>query len=124
MPDPLVCPACDGPKSRRAKLCRPCRLRANGIGEQVWTETHTAPLPSRPRTPQQNTVFHARCTELATTPGATKEEIRQRKRAIEVEVKAWASKRFGREIESSTQLTEIEMELVLEHLDDLLTAVA
>lgn len=118
------CPGCNGLKTHRAALCAECRRRANSVGEQVWTDTRIPTVPSRPRTKQQNTVYHARATELASIDGGTKAEIFQRKRDLDRSIKDWASARFGRKIVSSTEFTEIEMELVLERLNQLLDVVA
>lgn len=109
----LVCPGCRGPKTKRARLCAECRRRANSVGEQVWTDTRIPTVPARPRTAQQNTVYHAKCADLAKLS-------EQDKPIVQAAALAWASKRFQRLIESSTELTEIQMEIVLEHLDVLL----
>jgi len=106
----LTCPGCHGPKTRRAELCRDCRRRANVVGARTWVETAQPTLPSTPRTPQQNRVYHGKLNSIA--------ELEQRPLK---DVKAWALERaslmFRRSIESSTELSEIEMEQLLESLD-------
>lgn len=110
MPDRLICPGCSGKKTRRAQLCHLCRPRANSVGGRVWSETAQPAVQSIPRTPQQNRVYHARCASIA--------KLEQRPL---LDVKRTALEHFatriGRPLESSTELSEIEMELLLESLD-------
>lgn len=106
----IVCPGCGGPKTRRAVLCRACRGRANVVGARTWVETGLPAVPNVPRTKEQSKVYHGKLTSIATLEGRTL-----------LEVKAWALERatamFGRPFESSTELREIEMELLLESFD-------
>jgi hypothetical protein len=114
-----ICPGCAGPKSRRAGLCRTCRLKANTIGAHVVVDVAPNAPEHRTRTPVQNTIYHARLNDLAKIddPHASVEELRLRV----IELKIWAlthaSRTFGRSIESSTELSETEMERLLEWLD-------
>lgn len=117
-----ICPGCDGAKSKRARLCASCRRRANAVGADVLQQMPTAtPRPRLvPRTPQQNIVYHARCTDLARLelgPLASSAQLRMRVIELKAETMQRASQRFGREITSSTELSEPEMEQVLELLD-------
>jgi hypothetical protein len=119
-----TCPGCGGGKSKRAKFCKDCRRRANAVGADVLQQIPTAAPRQRVvlRTPQQNLVYHAKCADIAALDGleqwqATKAEQRLRELAVKARTLEWASKRFGRQIDSSTELTEAEMEVVLEHLD-------
>jgi hypothetical protein len=110
-----TCPGCKGPISRRAKLCAECRRRANSVGEKVWTESALPRIPARPRTPNQSQVYHGKCASLAQLQKLDMLEVKHRTLAL-------ASKMFDRELKSSTELTEIEMELLLEALDEKLFA--
>lgn len=115
-----VCPGCSGPKSKRAELCATCRRQANAVGASVLTHVHEAatPVPSRPRTPQQNTVYHGRCSDLAKLLRLSLLEVKKR-------TLTQAGKMFDRVFTSSTQLAEIEMEQLLEWLlEELETAKA
>lgn len=107
----LTCPGCGGAKSKRAELCHKCRRDANAIGATVVTRVADAqPVPARPRTPEQNRVYHGVLAHVARLEGL---DIRvAKRRAI-----AKACDLFSREIESSTELTEVEMERLLEWLD-------
>lgn len=117
------CPGCGGAKSKRARLCAACRRRANAVGADVLQQLPTAAPRAREvaRTPQQNIVYHARCSDLAKLEFAGQHVTSSQLRMRVIEVKALtmmkASQRFGRKIESSTELTEPEMEQVLELLD-------
>lgn len=120
-PDPLVCPGCNGPKTARAKLCRVCRGRANIIGERVWTDTALPTTPAKPRTVYQSNIYHGKCAALARARSedpSDKIAVNREMRAVKHQALAFASKRFRREIESSTELSEIEMDIVSEWLDD------
>lgn len=105
-----ACPGCGGPKTRRAQFCATCRRRANVVGAKVWTET-AAPVSTTPRTSQQNRVYHGKCASLAKLEQLELFQIKRR--SLEA-----ASAMFRRPITSSTELTEIEMEQLLEHLDE------
>jgi hypothetical protein len=111
MSSALVCPGCNGPKSKRAALCIKCRRDANAIGATVVTRVAEAqPVPARLRTSEQNRVYHGVLAHVARLEGT---DIRvMKRRAI-----AKASELFGRSIESSTELSEVEMERLLEWLD-------
>lgn len=109
----MSCPGCGGKKSRRARLCASCRRRANVIGARVWTET-AAPVSTTPRTSQQSRVYHGKCASIAKLE--QRDLIDVKRRALET-----ATLMFGRPITSSTELTEIEMEQLLERLDEQLT---
>lgn len=108
-----TCPGCGGKKSRDAMLCRSCRTRANALGVSVLTHVHEAatPAPSRPRTPQQNRVYHGKLADLARLEQAPIAALKRR-------VLAEATSRFNRPVTSSTDLSEVEMEQLLEWLDD------
>jgi hypothetical protein len=120
----LICPGCNGPKTKRAKLCATCRRRANAVGADVVTHVGEAAIPPesrppRPRTPQQNLVYHARVTDLAKlAKPADKEQLRSAERHLKKAVLAKASTMFERPIASSTELNEAEMERLLEWLDE------
>jgi len=106
-----ICPGCDGPKSKRAKLCRKCRTKANAVGASVVTQIHDVTLPAatrpRLRTPEQNRVYHGMLNDLA------KFEHKSL-RTVKRETLAEASRRFGRKVESSTELSELEMASLIE----------
>jgi hypothetical protein len=117
---PDVCPGCDGKKSRRAVVCSSCRRAANAVGVSVLTHVHDAAIPPEsrpfePRTSQQSKVYHAKCADLAVL--TARELVVVKKRAL-----AHASTTIGRELNSSTELSEIEMELLLEWLDEEIAA--
>jgi hypothetical protein len=119
-----VCPGCGGKKSKRAELCASCRKRANVVGASVITHVAEAAIspesaPARPRTPQQNTVYHGKISDLAklNAPGLEKAELRLAERNVKTRALQHARKMFSRPIDSSTELTEIEMERLLEWLD-------
>lgn len=120
----VACPGCGGQKSKRAKLCAECRRRANAVGADVVTHVGEAAIPPesrppRPRTPQQNLVYHARITDLAKlTDPPSKETLRVLERQLKKAALEKARQLFGREITSSTELTEAEMEQLLEWLDE------
>jgi hypothetical protein len=105
-----TCPGCGGAKSKRALLCAGCRRRANVVGAKVWTET-AAPVSTAPRTPQQSRVYHGKLASLAQLQAVDLYEVKRQ--ALHK-----ASAMFGRPITSSTELTEVEMERLLEALDE------
>jgi hypothetical protein len=115
-----ICPGCGGPKTRRAELCKTCRLSANRIGAQVVESVATSAPELRPRTAIQNTVYHARLTDLAELEMPEASPAKRRLRVIEL--KQWAlahaTAEVRRPIASSTDLTEPEMERLLEWLDE------
>jgi len=123
----LICPGCGEKKTARAELCSNCRLRANAVGASVITKVGESAIPAeslppRPRTPQQNTVYHARITDLAKIELAasefTKADLRVAERNVKRRALAHANVIFKRPIASSTELSEIEMERLLEWLDE------
>lgn len=69
------------------------------------------PASVRPRTPEQNRVYHGKVNSLAAA--AKIDFLEAKRRALQL-----ASAIVGRQLESSTELSEIEMERVLEALDD------
>jgi hypothetical protein len=111
-----VCLGCGGPKTAKARLCKKCRLRANAVGEQVWTESHVPPPPSRPRTGLQSRMYHGKVASIARARRAA--DVNAEMRNVKKGTLEWASATFRREITSSTELTELEMERVLERLDE------
>jgi hypothetical protein len=128
-----VCPGCGGAKTARARLCATCRRRANSVGEQVWTESHVPPPPARPRTGQQSRIYYGKCASIARAllppqgadvAAGDRSALDRGMRDVKRRALEWASRAFGREIASSTDLTEIEMERLLEHLDDVLDDLA
>lgn len=115
-PQALVCPGCGGAKSKRAELCLTCRRKANAVGASVLTHVHEAAIPPEslpfvPRTPWQSKAYHGKCNDLARLTGS---DFLETKRAA----LAHAGEMFGRAFDSSTELSEIEMEQLLEWLDD------
>ena len=119
-----VCPGCAGQKSKRAKLCAGCRRRANAVGADVVTHVGESAIPPesrppRPRTPQQNLVYHARITDLAKlAKPADRDHLRVLERQLKKAALAKAEQLFDRPVKSSTELTEAEMEQLLEWLDE------
>lgn len=106
-----ACPGCGGLKTATARLCATCRTRANNVGETAWKESAgLQAAPARPRTPQQNRVYHGKLASIAALEHTELLEVKQRTLMA-------ASKRFRREIASSTDLSELEMEQILEQLD-------
>lgn len=113
-----VCPICRGPKSRRAQMCVHCRRAANTAGENLLLAGPgplPAPLEQTLRTPIQNRVYHGKLADLVKRAGITPSEAKR-------EALARASAIAERPIESSTELSEIEMERLLEWLTDRLDA--
>lgn len=120
----VPCPGgCGGMKSENAALCADCRRRANAVGVSVVTHVHEAsPATARPRTPQQNTVYHGRLRELAILqhggPFDDKADLWKAERRLKKWALEQAERMFRRELESSTELSEIEMERLNEWLGD------
>lgn len=109
-----TCPGCGGKKDHRARLCGSCRRRANQVGETAWKKSAgLSAAPARPRTPQQNLVYHGKLTSIAKLENAELLDVKHR--TLEL-----ASSMFGREFTSSTELNELQMEQLLERLDELL----
>lgn len=120
-----ICPGCGETKSRRAVVCSSCRKRAGAVGVSVITNVHDAiPLestPARPRTAQQNTVFHGRLRELALLEHGGpigKDELYAAERAAKKRAIAHAAEMFGKTFESSTDLSEMQMERLNDWLSD------
>jgi hypothetical protein len=116
------CAGCGGPISSRAQLCKLCRRRAIATGvRQVLV-----PAPADPRTPGQNLAFHGKCSTLAELElhPASRVAINQRAAEHKRDALAWASRQFGRSIDSSKELTSDEMSDVLGWLDEQQLAVA
>jgi hypothetical protein len=115
-----ICPGCGGDKHRRAELCTTCRKRANAIGASVLTHVATPAAPMIPRTPWQNRNYHGRLREIAQleTPGIEREVLWQEERKLKKWALRRASRMFGKPFESSTELSELEMERLLEWLGD------
>lgn len=105
----MTCPSCGGAKSKTARLCASCRRRASALGERALLEPPRG-VPARPRTAQQNTAYHAKLGELARMTG--QHLLDMKRDALEL-----ASAMFNRDVTSSTQLTEIEMEQLLDRID-------
>jgi hypothetical protein len=115
-----TCPGCNGPKSKRAELCGNCRKQANALGASVLTHVATPTAPFVPRTAKQNTSYHGRLRSIAQLqkPGIEGNALWDAERKL----KKWALKQAsilaGRDIRSSTELSELEMERLLEFLGD------
>lgn len=119
------CPGCGGRKSKRAELCATCRRTAGAIGVSVITRVGpTEDIHARvkvaqpPRTSIQNRVYHGKISDLAkrlfpASPTAWQAERHAKRLALR-----HASEMLGRPIESSTELSELEMERLIEWLDD------
>jgi hypothetical protein len=105
----VKCPACGGKKSRSAKLCASCRKLANEVGASLLPHVHQP--PARPRTLDQNRAYHGKCGAIAKLKNVDAREIKKQARAR-------ASELFGRTIESSADLSELEMDRLLDRLDD------
>jgi hypothetical protein len=106
-----TCPGCGGEKTKTAELCAKCRRRANVVGARSWIDTGRPPAPITPRTPQQNRVYHGKLSSIALLEERPLKDVKDG--ALQL-----ASSMFRRSIESSTELSEIEMEQMLEALDD------
>jgi hypothetical protein len=106
----LVCPGCGGPKTSRARLCASCRQRANLVGERTWIDTGRPPAPVTPRTPQQNLVYHGKLASIAKLEQLPIKDVKRW--ALEL-----ATLMFRRAIASSTEVSEFEMEQLLEAFD-------
>jgi hypothetical protein len=117
------CPGgCNGRKTARALLCRDCRRRANAVGAVVVQQLPTVEAPGAGprRTAIQNSRYHGKLCDLATVENGgtiSKEELNIAVRALKKRALAQASTMLGRDVTSSTDLTEAEMELLLEWLD-------
>lgn len=120
-----ICPGCGNAKSKRAELCGECRRTANQIGASVVTHVASLATPATPvipRTPVQNTVYHGRLREIALleNPALKSAELY----AAERELKKWSVKQAARMVKrplaSSTELSELEMERLLEWLADVI----
>jgi hypothetical protein len=119
-----TCPACGGQKSKRAELCADCRKTASALGASVLTHVATPAQPFTPRTPAQNTVYHGRLRDIAllNLPGASGGELYAEERRLKRWALKQASKMFGRTIASSTELSELEMDRLLDWLGDRIDA--
>ena len=107
-----TCPGCNGPKSKRAALCKTCRSRATRVGVDVVTHVPVADVvPVQPRTAVQNRIYHARLNDLMRLRRVTNKDARLL--ALDR-----AAAMLGRAIESSTELSEPEMERLLEWLQE------
>lgn len=120
-----ICPGCGEKKSRRAVVCSRCRKRAGAVGVSVITNVHDAiPLestPARPRTAIQNSVFHGRIRDIALLEhGApmAKDELYAAERAVKKRAMTRAAEMFGKTFESSTDLSEMQMERLNDWLSD------
>jgi hypothetical protein len=117
-----TCPGCGGTKTRRAELCASCRKQATALGASVLTAVATPAAPFQPRTPKQNAVYHGRLRDIAQLekPGVEGNELWQTER----ELKRWslkhAAKMVGRELASSTELSELEFERMNDWLGDVI----
>jgi hypothetical protein len=113
----LICPGCQGPKSRRAQLCAGCRRRAVATGARKVLEPDP---PGEPRSPAQNGAFHGKCGTLAQLElgaGATPAQVSVFAVRLKREALDWAGDRYGRQLTSSTELSRDEMSEVLDWLD-------
>ncbi len=114
----VLCPGgCGGTKSARARFCASCRARANELGDEVLRRVPTAnPAAARSRaqtmlrTPEQNRAYHGKCGAIARLRG-------RNARTVKTEALTLASQLFERKVESSTELSELEMDRLLDHLD-------
>src|SRR5439155_9208891 len=115
-----TCPGCHGPKTKRAELCGSCRKTANAIGVSVVTHVSTRATPTVPRTQKQNAVYHGRLREMAQLQkhGIEREDLWHEERKLKKWALAQASIQVGREISSSVDLSELEMERLLDWLAD------
>lgn len=120
-----TCPGCGEKKSAKAALCANCRVTANALGVSVLTAVATPAQPFVPRTPKQNSILHGRLREIAQLekPGIERGELWSAERKLKKWLLPRAAKIAGREITSTTELSEIEMERLLEWLADVVDAV-
>jgi hypothetical protein len=116
------CPGCGNPKTKRANLCADCRRRANEIGASVITHVASPAAPVVPRTPMQNTAYHGRLRSIALLekPGLEREALWSAERKLKKWALKHASKLVGRDVGSSTELNELEFELLLDFLGDVI----
>jgi hypothetical protein len=120
-----VCPGCGGSKTKRSQLCVGCRRRAIELGKSVITHVAAPAAPFVARTSRQNTILHGRLRELAQleSPGIERDALWEAERTLKRWACARASIVTGREISSSTELSELEMERLLDFLADVLDQV-
>ena len=97
-----------------------CRKTANAIGVSVVTHVSTPATPTVPRTQKQNAVYHGRLREMAQLQkhGIEREDLWHEERKLKKWALAQASIQVGREISSSVDLSELEMERLLDWLAD------
>jgi hypothetical protein len=114
----ITCPGCGKAKSRSAQLCASCRKTATQLGASVLTAVATPAQPFTPRTPQQNRQYHGRLRTIALLekpklegPPLWDAERKLKRWSIE-----YAARMVGRDLESSTELSEIEFERMNEWL--------
>jgi hypothetical protein len=88
------------------------------------TAVATPAHPFVPRTPKQNTILHGRLREIAQLekPGIERGELWTAERKLKKWLLPRAAKIAGRQIASTTELSEIEMERLLEWLADVIDA--
>jgi hypothetical protein len=130
--------------SKRARTCKHCRRRATSTGLNLLIAASAAPSlediaawasapatsasgpPAAPRSARQSAIYYGKCAAVAraTMPAADKVELDREMRAVKRRALEYASGRFGREITSSTDLNEIEMDIVCEYLDTLLDEIS
>lgn len=117
-----ICPGCGNAKSKRAALCADCRRQANALGLQVLTAVATPSSPTIPRTPAQNKMLHGRLREIATLekPGIERDALWTAERKLKRWAVAMASRLVGKPFSSSTELSELEMERLLDWLGDVI----
>lgn len=120
-----VCPGCDGPKSRRAKLCATCRRNAIDVGVRAVQAGLTEPIEqaaarprresSGPRNDRQASAIHGKAQALANLRGVSKAEVKR-------EFYARTGAHFSREITSSDQMTWAEAHWCLDRLEEAIEA--
>lgn len=117
-----TCPGCGEAKTKRAQVCAKCRRDATQLGVSVLTAVATPAHPFKPRTEMQNRMYHGRIREIALLekPDAAGGELWSRERKLKKWAVAHASKMVGRELSSSTELSEIEFERLIEWLGDVI----
>ena len=114
--DPLSCPACGRPKTRRATLCRTCRKRAVVIGVKALLDRGDGDRPAvRMISPGQRGALFGRAQEID-------ELLDLRYRATHDESLEAASAEFGRKIGSVNELSFEETSWVLDRLGEQLAA--
>lgn len=119
-----ACPGCGGPKTKRAEICANCVKTARAIGVSVIKNVATPAQPFQPRTEIQNRAYHGKLREIALLekPGIEGGELWTRERKLKKWSLAHAAKMVGRELDSSTALSELEFERMLEWLGDVIDA--